>query len=298
MPFNNKLLFTSFQAASNSHEISSRRVYLSIALSTMEKQQSSSSSGTSNGRHFVSCFLALTVLSSAMRVLGMRCSSNAFLRGKQNILKMSSSVKEGFHIRNKHRERYDFPKLINAVPQLKEFVKPNQYGDDSINWSSPTAVTCLNKALLVTYYSVEEWVIPQKFLTPPVPSRADYIHHVADLIHTYLPTTATVRCLDIGTGANCIYPLIGHAEYKWHFVGTDVDSEALEVAQNIVTANKATIQNRIQFRQQPDPQDIFLGGVIRSGEKFACSVCNPPFHATEVYFHDPSYPFPLVIIRS
>ena len=211
-----------------------------------------------------------------------RCSSHANLRGQQNILKMSSSIKEGFHIRNKHRSRYDFPMLINAVPQLKEFVKPNPYGDDSINWANATAVTCLNKALLVAYYSVEDWVIPQKFLTPPVPSRADYIHHVADLIHTYIPPTATVRCLDIGTGANCIYPLIGHAEYKWHFVGTDVDSEALEVAQNIVTANKATIGNRIQFRQQPDPQDIFLGGVIRSGEKFACSVCNPPFHATEV----------------
>ena len=272
-------------------------------------QTSSSSSHTAIRHHHsrLACLLIVTMWSNSMRVLeGLQrysTSPHIFLRGQQqSTLKMSSSIKEGFHIRNKHRSRYDFPVLINAVPQLKEFVKPNQFGDDSINWANATAVSCLNKALLVAYYSVEDWVIPQKFLTPPIPSRADYIHHVADLIHTYIPPTAITRCLDIGTGANCIYPLIGHAEYKWHFVGTDVDSEALEIAQNIVTKNKASIGNRIQFRQQTDPQDIFLGGIIRSGEKFACSFCNPPFHATEVrkdrypFISFFSYSFTLVII--
>jgi 23S rRNA (adenine1618-N6)-methyltransferase len=40
-----------------------------------------------------------------------------------------------------------------------------------------------------------------------------------------------VRVLDIGVGANCVYPLIGHAEYGWRFLGVDIDEAALANAQ-------------------------------------------------------------------
>ncbi|WP_237578206.1 RlmF-related methyltransferase, partial [Klebsiella pneumoniae] len=40
----------------------------------------------------------------------------------------------------------------------------------------------LNKALLAHFYAVKHWDIPDGFLCPPVPGRADYIHHLADLL--------------------------------------------------------------------------------------------------------------------
>jgi 23S rRNA (adenine1618-N6)-methyltransferase len=40
----------------------------------------------------------------------------------------------------------------------------------------------------------------------------------------------------IGIGANCIYPIIGNAEY-WSFVGTDIDEKAIENCSTIIEAN-------------------------------------------------------------
>jgi 23S rRNA A1618 N6-methylase RlmF len=52
------------------------------------------------------------------------------------------------------------------------------------------------------------------------PGRLDYIHYIADLLQKqqrYHPKGHTVQGLDIGIGANCIYPIIGNAEYGWSF---------------------------------------------------------------------------------
>jgi 23S rRNA A1618 N6-methylase RlmF len=58
-----------------------------------------------------------------------------------------------------------------------------------------------------------------------------------------------------------------------------VDKQAIESAERIVAANKERIGDSITFRVQNEPTDIFLG-VVRPGDRFECSFCNPPFHAT------------------
>lgn len=97
----------------------------------------------------------------------------------------------------------------------------------------------LNKALLAHYYGVANWDIPEGFLCPPVPGRADYLHHLADLLAEdrdgIIPQQATV--LDIGTGANLIYPLIGAHEYHWRFTGSEIGAEAFASARAIINAN-------------------------------------------------------------
>jgi 23S rRNA (adenine1618-N6)-methyltransferase len=97
----------------------------------------------------------------------------------------------------------------------------------------------LNKALLAHFYGVAHWDIPEGFLCPPVPGRADYLHHLADLLAEdrdgVIPQQATV--LDIGTGANLIYPLIGAHEYHWRFTGSEIGAEAFASAQAIINAN-------------------------------------------------------------
>jgi RNA methyltransferase len=57
--------------------------------------------------------------------------------------------KDGFHMRNKHRNRYDFPFLKSTNPSLVPFVAVNKYGDESIEFSNPLAVTALNKVSLL-----------------------------------------------------------------------------------------------------------------------------------------------------
>lgn len=37
----------------------------------------------------------------------------------------------------------------------------------------------------------------------------------------------TVWGLDVGTGASCIYPLLGHRVYGWNFMGSDIDRWAV-----------------------------------------------------------------------
>lgn len=186
------------------------------------------------------------------------------------------------HARNKHRLGYDFKALIKAVPQLRPFVTVNQYDNQTINFANPEAVKMLNRALLKLHYNIDYWDIPEGYLCPPIPGRADYIHYVADLLAAsnegVVRKGKKVKVLDIGVGANCVYPIIGHQEYGWSFVGTDIDEEAIVSAQNIIDHNKQ-LKNAIELRLQKHRADIFVFA-IKPGERFDLTICNPPFHAS------------------
>lgn len=119
------------------------------------------------------------------------------------------------HPRNKHRSNYDFAALTKSLPALKPYVAINKYGNESIDFSDPAAVKALNKALLSHFYNIANWDIPEGYLCPPIPGRADYIHYLADLLEEEEPLLKgkNIKVLDIGIGANCVYPIIGHQEY-------------------------------------------------------------------------------------
>lgn len=191
-------------------------------------------------------------------------------------------IKSRLHPRNKHRERYNFRLLIESYAELSSFVKDNKYGDKSIDFSDPKAVLALNKALLKHYYGIIIWDIPDGYLCPPIPGRADYIHHIAQLLsqHNFgkIPTGKNIKCLDIGVGANCVYPIIGNHEYGWSFIGSDIDAVSLDSAQKIVDANP-TLSKNVELRYQKDPNDIFFG-LINEDEKVDLTICNPPFHGS------------------
>jgi 23S rRNA (adenine1618-N6)-methyltransferase len=156
-------------------------------------------------------------------------------------LEKNQPVKARLHARNKNREQYDLSALIETNPELKGYLKPNKLGKDSVDFSNPIAVKTLNKALLNHYYGIKNWDFPDENLCPPIPGRADYIHHVADVLseHNFgnIPMGDKVTCLDVGVGANCIYPIIGVTEYGWNFIGSDIDPKSIECAEQIVNAN-------------------------------------------------------------
>lgn len=187
--------------------------------------------------------------------------------------------KTELHKRNKHQGQYDFPKLIANYPPLKKFVSPSPYGTLTINFFNSQAVKTLNKALLITYYGINYWDIPKDYLCPPIPGRADYIHYIADLLQEGHKETKNCKCLDIGVGANCIYPIIGLTEYGWTFVGSDIDPVSLENAHKIITCNPP-LAHKIVLRLQKDSRKIF-DGIISPQDYFDVTLCNPPFHSSK-----------------
>lgn len=196
--------------------------------------------------------------------------------------KIHPPQKQQLHRRNRHRERYDLQALAHSFPGLEEFVHKNDFGDESIDFFNPDAVKALNTALLKQFYEIGYWDFPKGFLCPPIPGRADYIHHLADLLAgesgPSAPEGKVVRCLDVGTGASCIYPIIGHREYGWQFVGSEIDAAALTSAKTILEENPG-LNGKIELRLQLDEHSIFRG-IIGPGEFFDLTMCNPPFHAS------------------
>jgi len=190
--------------------------------------------------------------------------------------------KSELHPRNKHRSRYNFKQLTATSKELKRFVFKNEHNDDSIDFADQSAVKALNRALLKHFYDIPQWDIPKDYLCPPIPGRADYIHYVADLLGSSnkgkLPKGNRIKILDIGVGANCIYPIIGHQEYGWNFVGSEIDPLSVESAKRIIEANKS-LQGAIEIRQQSSKMGIFRG-IVGRNERFDAVVCNPPFHSS------------------
>ncbi len=179
----------------------------------------------------------------------------------------------GLHPKNKHQKKYDFSMLCVANPSLKEFVFVNEYKTETIDFANPKAVKELNRALLFTHYNLSYWEFPDSNLCPPIPGRVDYIHYVADLLKE--SSIASIKALDIGTGASCIYPILGNAEYGWRFVATDIDKISLKYAKEILVQNK--LDTKIELRFQKDKTQIFKG-VLEHDDQFSVTICNPPFY--------------------
>ena len=194
----------------------------------------------------------------------------------------TSIEKKNLHPRNKHIFGYDFTAIIKTNPFLEKFVSKNKFGNESIDFSNPLAVKTLNKSLLLHHYNINYWDIPKTNLCPPIPGRADYIHYIADLLslsnRDIIPMGEDVRGLDIGVGANCIYPIIGHQEYGWEFVGTEVDKECFNIAQKILDENTNLVE-AVKLRLQSNKRHIFKE-IVEQGEKFDFVICNPPFHSS------------------
>ena len=184
---------------------------------------------------------------------------------------------KGLHPKNRFNKGYDFDELIKTNPKLKTFVKENTFGSISIDFSNPEAVKELNKALLFSYSQLSIWDFPDENLCPPIPGRVDYIHHISDLLKSS-KIENNIKVLDIGTGASCIYPLLGNAEYNWSFVATDIDKASLKYSQEII--NKNGLKESIALRHQTNESQIFKG-IFNDDDKFSVSICNPPFYKSE-----------------
>ena len=172
------------------------------------------------------------------------------------------------HSNNPFVEDYNFDKLIQNDTGLEPFVFVNEYGNKTIKFSDKHAVKALNTALLKFHYNIL-WDIPEDNLCPPIPGRLDYLLHIADLM-----PKKDIRLLDIGTGANLIYPILGTCHFNWQCTGSEVDFNSLENAQRIINQNN--VLRNTELRHQKNKNAIFEE-IVKSDDVFDVVVCNPPF---------------------
>jgi 23S rRNA (adenine1618-N6)-methyltransferase len=187
-------------------------------------------------------------------------------------------VKNALHKKNIHRHGYDFNILKHAYPPLSHFIIHNSFNQQAtIDFSDSNAVKALNFALLIQHYHIEYWDFPSGYLCPPIPGRIDYIHYLADLLKESISgSTNKISVLDIGTGASCIYPILGARSQGWHFVASDIDPISIKAAEANVKSNKG-LAKQITCRLQHNSTNIF-DGIIQPNEYYHLTMCNPPFH--------------------
>lgn len=198
-------------------------------------------------------------------------------------MKDLNSTKQKLHSRSYHREAYSYDKLVLTHPPLKACIITNKRGQQTINYSDQNSVKQLNKALILHHYDLDYWDIPEGYLCPAVPGRAEYLHYLADLLASFnnnkIPKGPQFKCLDLGVGANCIYPIIGRKVYKWSFIASEIDKKALNNAKQLISKN-TILKDQVQLRPQPKSEQILLN-ILKPDEYIDLAVCNPPFFESE-----------------
>ncbi|KZF23351.1 DUF890 domain protein [Xylona heveae TC161] len=183
--------------------------------------------------------------------------------------------------RNIYNNDIDFKTLALQYPSFAKILKPN----GQLDFSRPEAVQELTKTLLKRDFGLTIELPPDR-LCPPVPNRFNYILWLQDLIDTtsdsfsdkYEPARK-VFGLDIGTGASCIYPLLGCTQRSnWNFAGTDIDEESLKYARKNVAANE--LDQRITLFKSDRNGPLIPLDLLKL-ERIDFTMCNPPFYESK-----------------
>ncbi|MDB9712375.1 23S rRNA (adenine(1618)-N(6))-methyltransferase RlmF [Flavobacteriaceae bacterium] len=185
------------------------------------------------------------------------------------------------HSLNPYSNRYNLKKLTKYYSSLEKFIILNPAGEETIDFSSSEAVFTLNKAMLLADFKLKDYQLPSGYLIPPVPGRLDYLLHIQDFLMEKFNCRIDDRLngLDIGSGANGIYCILGVQHFNWKMVGSETDLKAVEIANVNLELTKELCDN-IEIRHQENKSFLFKN-TIQAKEKFDFVVCNPPFHGSK-----------------
>ncbi len=185
------------------------------------------------------------------------------------------------HPQNPYYKRYDLKKLAKHYPALQKYIVLNPSGEETIDFSSSSAVYELNKAMLLADFKLADFHLPTGYLIPPIPGRLDYLLHVRDFLSEKFNSVVDfkLRGLDIGTGANGIYCILGAQHFNWNMVGTESDAKAVEIAKANIQHTKALL-DKVEIRHQENKSFLFAT-IIQPNERFDFTICNPPFHSSK-----------------
>ena len=149
-------------------------------------------------------------------------------------------------------------------------------GKIELDFKDPAAVRALTTVLLKKDFNLNVELPPDR-LVPTLPLRLNYILWIEDLLASLPNKPDMVWGLDIGTGACCIYPIIGASKNKWHFTATEADEINFQSSLKTVQSNNLT--DYIELKKV-NPNDMMLQQ-LTSGILYNFSMCNPPFFDSE-----------------
>jgi len=185
------------------------------------------------------------------------------------------------HAENPYQAPYDFTKYTEVYATLKNYIVLNTSGQETIDFNDSNAVYALNKAILLADYKLQDYILPKGYLIPPVPGRLDYLLYIKDFLSERfnLNIDRPLKGLDIGSGANSIYCILGSEHFGWSMVGAESDVKAVEIAKENIARTPA-LKNTIEIRLQENKQFLFKN-IVHPNEPFDFSICNPPFHNSQ-----------------
>ena len=177
----------------------------------------------------------------------------------------------------------DFLTLIKEFPELKKYIlKQNEDNEEEFqfDWSNNELSLLMDKSILNYYFNIKYYYIPKGFLIPPIPSRINYINLINSIIAKLIKDIdiKNIIGIDIGTGANIIYPILGYSIYKWKFICTEINKEAYNNAKLILQKNN--LENNINIIKQNNKDNIFIS-ILNRENKYIFSMCNPPYYNYE-----------------
>ncbi|KFA78835.1 hypothetical protein S40288_05474 [Stachybotrys chartarum IBT 40288] len=186
---------------------------------------------------------------------------------------MSEAAKDRYY-RELYAKPPDFKDLARKDPAFAAITKGRE-----VDFNDPRSVMQLTKTLLKLDFGLHI-ELPSDRLCPPVPNRHNYILWLKQLLDStsYEQPRRRVVGLDIGTGASCIYPLLGCTQRPWSFIATDVDAHNLEWASKNVSSNGLQPRIKVVPRQ---PQDALIPIDDLSIESIDFTMTNPPFYRSE-----------------
>uniref|UniRef100_A0A7N9D4J7 U6 small nuclear RNA (adenine-(43)-N(6))-methyltransferase n=1 Tax=Macaca fascicularis TaxID=9541 RepID=A0A7N9D4J7_MACFA len=191
------------------------------------------------------------------------------------------ALSKSMHARNRYKDKPpDFAYLASKYSDFKQHVQINLNGRVSLNFKDPEAVRALTCTLLREDFGLSI-DIPLERLIPTVPLRLNYIHWVEDLIgHQDSDKSTLRRGIDIGTGASCIYPLLGATLNGWYFLATEVDDMCFNYAKKNVEQNN--LSDLIKVVKVP--QKTLLMDALKEESEiiYDFCMCNPPFFANQL----------------
>ncbi|KAL6116211.1 mettl16 [Pungitius sinensis] len=187
------------------------------------------------------------------------------------------SLNKSMHPRNRYKDKPpDFAYLASKYPDFQHHVHTSLAGRPVVNFKEPEAVRALTCTLLKEDFGLTI-EIPLERLIPTVPLRLNYIHWVEDLIDGQKQPR---RGIDIGTGASCIYPLLGATMNGWFFLATEVDDICFDYAtKNVEQNNMANLIKVVKV-----PQKTLLMDALKEEPQMVYDfcMCNPPFFANQL----------------
>ncbi|KAB5523824.1 hypothetical protein GE09DRAFT_1152708 [Coniochaeta sp. 2T2.1] len=186
-----------------------------------------------------------------------------------------SAVKDSYYA-NLYTKEVDFRSLSKQDPEFAAVTK----GNGQLDFSDPAAVMQLTKTLLKLDFGLKI-ELPHDRLCPPVPIRHNYILWLKELMDTssYSEPGRKLTGVDIGTGASCIYPLLGVTQRPWYFIATDIDHRSLDYARRNVSINGLEDRIRVVAKSKDDAHIVPLDecGV----DRVDFTMTNPPFYESE-----------------